>query len=129
MKHEPIPLIEKELAGDKNYLELKTTELLEAFGEGNHIPGSGSAAVLSVLIAIEMMRTVLKLTISKEEYKEYKLDFEFILKTIIDEYKPKLIALFHNDSKEFHKVSYLRRLRDKAEYGSKEKEQYKKEKS
>lgn len=122
-----IPLIEKEDAGDTNYLELKTSELLDAFGKGNHIPGSGSAAALSALISIELMKTVLQLSLSKDGYKGKWEEFNFILNTIIEDFKPKLIDLFNRDSKEFHKVSYLRRLRDKAEIGSKDREKYRRE--
>lgn len=52
-------LIESEDAGDKNYLSLPADELLDAFGGGSHIPGSGSAAAFSGLMAIELMRTVI----------------------------------------------------------------------
>lgn len=118
------PLIEKEDAGNKDYLELKTSELLEEFGKGNHIPGSGSAAALSSLIAIEMMKTVLQLSISKAEYAEKQENFKYILNLLSAEYKPKFVKLFHDDIREFHKVSYFRRLRDKAGLGSKEKEKF-----
>jgi formiminotetrahydrofolate cyclodeaminase len=123
-EHEILSLIEKENAGDVNYLDYKTSDLLDAFGQGNHIPGSGSAAVLSALISIELLKTVLQLSLSKDAYKERWDEFQYILEIITKEFKPKLIDLFNSDSREFHKVSYLRRLRDKAEFGSKERERY-----
>lgn len=116
------PLIEDKSAGQTNYLDLKTSDLLNAFGQGNHIPGSGSAGALSALIAIEMIKTVLLISLSKETYKSKWEEFEFILKVITEDFKPKLVELFNRDIIEFHQVSYLRRLRDKAEPNSKEKE-------
>lgn len=105
-------LIEKEILPDKNYLELPTSHLLEEFGKGNHIPGSGSASTLSALIGIEMMRTVIKLTLGKPEYTSQHEQFKYILNDIDESYKPRLVELFNADVSEFHKVSYHRRQRD-----------------
>ena len=113
-------LIEIEEAGKTDYLSLPTNELLDAFGQGNHIPGSGSAAALSGLIVVELMKTVLTLSIKKPEYENYKGQFEYILKEINSKHKPKLTELFNTDIQEFHKVSYYRRLRDKSEPKSKD---------
>jgi len=115
-------LIEIQEAGEADYLDFKTKDLLEAFGSGNHIPGSGSAAILSALIGIEMMKTVLQLSLGKDQYKEKWDEFKHILNLINEQYKPKLIEFFHSDIKEFHKVSYARRKRDNAEIGSKERD-------
>ncbi len=111
VKGSQTPIIELEDLGTKDYLAKPTSELLEEFGKGNHIPGSGSAAILSALLGIEMMRTVIKLTISKEEYKNVHEGFKHHLSTI-EEYKPKLTTLFNDDIREFHKVSFHRRKRD-----------------
>lgn len=109
-----VALIEKEHAGDKNYLELPAKDLLYAFGKGSHIPGSGSAAAFSGLMAIELMKTVLQLTISKSAYQKYHEEFQILLTRLTDEEKPKFTEFFNDDIKIFHKVSYHRRLRDKA---------------
>ncbi len=107
-------LIQKAEAGDKNYLELPTNELLDSFGKGSHIPGSGSAAALSGLIAIEMMKTVIKLTLPKPNYEGNKEQFQYILKKLNEESTDLFKGFFNNDIKSFHKVSYHRRLRDEA---------------
>lgn len=107
--------MDQEDPGNIDFFNYKTSDLLEAFGGGNHIPGSGSAAALTALIAIEMMRTVLQLSLKKESCKEYWNEFEFILKRINTEFKPRLQELFYLDSKEFHKVSFYRRKRDNAQ--------------
>lgn len=96
-----------------NYLDLPTSELLEQFGKGSHIPGSGSAAALSSLIGIELLRTVTKLTQTKKSYKEVHSQMEFIQKKLENDYKPLLIDIFYKDSEEFGKVSNLRMARDK----------------
>ncbi len=105
------------------YLEMPTTELLEAFGKGHHIPGSGSAAALSGLIAIELIKTVCILTKTKETYSNVHPQMEYIHDLLINEYKPKLIQLFYNDSVEFGKVSQKRLLRD-AEQDTKLRDKY-----
>jgi methenyltetrahydrofolate cyclohydrolase len=119
-----LPLIEDKDAGNKNYLDLKASELLDAFGEGNHIPGSGSAAILSSLIAIEMIKTVSQLSITKEEYKDKWEQMKYVQDIVLNDFKPRLIELFHSDIREFHKASYLRRQRDLAVIGSKERDAF-----
>lgn len=112
----PVALIEREHAGDKNYLELSAKELLDAFGKGSHIPGSGSAAAFSGLMAIELMKTVLLLTISKEAYQKHHGEFQIFLNKLTEQSKQKFTELFNEDIKIFHQVSYYRRLRDKAKF-------------
>jgi len=109
-----ISLIEKEHAGDKNFLELPAKDLLDAFGKGSHIPGSGSAAAFSGLMAIELMKTVVQLSLSKSEYDKSKTEFELILSRLSTNAKPKFTNYFNDDIRVFHKVSYHRRLRDTA---------------
>tara|TARA_R110000851_G_scaffold268599_2_gene421345 strand:+ start:348 stop:1088 length:741 start_codon:yes stop_codon:yes gene_type:complete len=121
-----LDLIEKEEAGDKDYLAVPAKELIEAFGKGSHIPGSGSASALSGLIGVELMKTVLKLSIGREGYAENQNEFKFILKSIDDKYIGTFKDLFNSDIKVFHEVSYHRRLRDKCEEGSEEKEEHRK---
>lgn len=101
--------IEEEI---KPYLELPTSELLDLFGKGSHIPGSGSAAALSALIAIELLKTVCILTRTKEKYSNVHFQMDYIKDELVNIYKPKLIDLFYRDSKEFARVSELRTLRD-----------------
>lgn len=105
-------LIEQEDVPEKDYLSLPTSALLEEFGKGNHIPGSGSASTLSALLGIEMMRTVIKLTVGKIEYTRQHDQFRYILADIETNIKPKLVELFNLDISEFHKVSFHRRQRD-----------------
>jgi methenyltetrahydrofolate cyclohydrolase len=105
------------------YLELPTTELLDKFGKGGHIPGSGSAAALSALISVELLKTVCILTISKSTYSEVHSQMEYIKEQLEQVFKPKLIDLFYKDSIEFGNVSQLRTLRD-LEKDTKQKEKY-----
>jgi formiminotetrahydrofolate cyclodeaminase len=109
-----LALIEKEHAGQKSYLEIPAKDLLDAFGKGSHIPGSGSAAAFSGLMAIELMRTVLQLSIGKKDYEMYKKEFGILLTRLTANAKPKFTKFFNIDIEVFHKVSYHRRLRDKA---------------
>jgi len=122
-----LKLIEKEDAGNKDYLAVSTNELLDAFGKGSHIPGSGSAAALSGLIGAELMRTVILLSINREGYDKHNTQFEFVLDILNTESLDKFRSLFNSDIKIFHQVSYHRRLRDTATNGSDEKEFHRKE--
>lgn len=96
------------------YLDLPTAQLLEKFGEGRHIPGSGSATALSGLLAISLMQTVCKLTIKRDEakYVGKREEFNAILNDLTENYKPKLIELFRKDIDVFDNVSKLRVERD-----------------
>lgn len=96
-----------------DYLILPTSELLEKFGEGNHIPGSGSASALSALLAIELMITVCKLTLTKEKYKSVYEEITFIQSQLESLHKPKLKEHFIKDIEVFDQVSKIRRKRDK----------------
>jgi methenyltetrahydrofolate cyclohydrolase len=105
---------QKELDFGENtdFLALPTKDLLEKYGKGSHIPGSGSAAALTALLGIEMMKTVCKLTLQKSTYRKEHIQMEFILTQLESKYKPKLIALFEEDIKVFHSISMLRIERD-----------------
>ncbi|MDQ2772490.1 MAG: cyclodeaminase/cyclohydrolase family protein [Bacteroidota bacterium] len=107
-----LELIEKEHAGYRNFLELPAQELLSEFGKGNHIPGSGSAAAFSGLMAIELLKTVLQLSIEKKAYESFKTEFELLLSNLIDNSNPKFVEYFNEDNRIFHKVSFYRRVRD-----------------
>ncbi|HSK70586.1 MAG TPA: cyclodeaminase/cyclohydrolase family protein [Pyrinomonadaceae bacterium] len=108
-----------------DFLALPTKELLEKYGKGSHIPGSGSAAALSALFGIEMMRTVCKLTLEKNTYRREHTEMKFILTQLEEKYKPHLISLFEQDIKVFHRLSMLRIERDRTE-DSKQKEELQK---
>lgn len=115
--------LQKEL----DFLTLPTQELLEKFGEGRHIPGSGSAAAFSGLLAVELMKTVCKLTIGREEdkYVSVRREFSIILEMLEKDSKPKLIELFQKDISIFNEVSQFRVERNKAKEENNEKEERK----
>ncbi|MFS4466709.1 cyclodeaminase/cyclohydrolase family protein [Maribacter sp. 2210JD10-5] len=94
-------------------LDLPANKLLNEFGKGGHIPGSGSAAALSALVGLELVRTVCKLTRKKPQYSDVHAQMKFIEEELESKYKPQVIQIFYNDSIEFGKVSDLRVLRDK----------------
>jgi len=97
----------------EKFLELPTSKLLEEFGKGSHIQGSGSAAALSSLIGIELLKTVCKLTQTKPAYSEHHSQMAYIQKELEEIYKPKIVQIFYDDSTEFGKASEFRILRDK----------------
>lgn len=111
-----------EIENKVDFLSLPTTELLEEFGKGSHIPGSGSAAALSALLGIEMMKTVCKLTLRKPLYEKEHTQINVILEQLEKKYKPEILRLFNQDIEVFHRVSTYRRERDKAKNTKKHEE-------
>lgn len=98
-----------------DYLKLPTDELLQKFGEGSHVPGSGSAAAFSGLLGVELLKTVCKLTLTREQerYIKVRRDVELMLEKI-DESRENLVNLFQEDAECFNKVSIYRMQRDEA---------------
>jgi formiminotetrahydrofolate cyclodeaminase len=99
---------------DTDFLELPTRKLLEAYGAGSHIPGSGSAAALSALFGIELLKTVCTLTCRKDAYRDVHSQIEYIRERLETEFKPQLIELFRQDIVIFNQVSQLRIQRNNA---------------
>ena len=52
-----------------NKLELPAAELLEKFGKGSHVPGSGSAAAFQGMLSAQLILTVISLTLDKKRGK------------------------------------------------------------
>ena len=101
-----------------NLIELKSNELLEKFGAGNHKPGSGSAAAFQGMLSAQMIRTVSTLTCERPNYKGLHESFTGYLAEVDENIYPRLERLFQEDSVQFGKVFDARVSRDKAK-GSK----------
>jgi formiminotetrahydrofolate cyclodeaminase len=95
-----------------NLSELSINILFEKFGAGSHKPGSGSAAALQGMLSAQLTRTVIDLTLSKENYKEWWGKFKQIDSEIQNRIYPALTQLFQEDSEQFHNVITLRNARD-----------------
>jgi Zn-dependent peptidase ImmA (M78 family)/formiminotetrahydrofolate cyclodeaminase len=98
-----------------NLLDLATNKLLGKFGQGSHKPGSGSAAALNTMLAVELLRTVISLTVEDKrsfDYGKVKGRFLSIQKDLGTRIYPELEDLFHKDAIEFDRVITLRKLRD-----------------
>ncbi len=106
-----------------DYLKLPTDELLQKFGEGSHVPGSGSAAAFSGLLGVELLKTVCKLTLTREQerYVKVRRDVELMLEKI-EESRENLVNLFQADAECFNKVSIYRMQRDEARNNENNKE-------
>ena len=96
-------------------LKRSAEELLEKFGKGEHIPGSGSAAAFQGMLAGQLIKTVINLT-SDERYSKYYqesiIELGRINTDITARIYPELSRLFLLDSQQFDKAIKLRRLRD-----------------
>lgn len=90
---------------------LPTNQLLQKFGAGNHVPGSGSAAALSGIIACKLCLAVIKFTEERDEYSNIFPRLRYLKQKIYD-LEPKLYTAFQQDSEVFDKVITARRIRD-----------------
>src|SRR5688500_5222177 len=97
---------------DEQLILLPTTELLEKFGAGKHVLGSGSAAAFSGILACKLYLTVIKLTREKEKYAVVEPRMNFIERQIVDVLEPALFDAFQKDSDEFNKVIEVRLQRN-----------------
>ena len=99
---------------DEEYLDKSVRDLLKEFGEGNHIPGSGSANALSALLAIGLMKTVCKITLRKDEFKNIYKYLQPFEKELSNKYEPLLQELFQSDIQVFDKVLEYRNKKHSA---------------
>jgi formiminotetrahydrofolate cyclodeaminase len=97
---------------NKQLLLLPANQLLEKFGAGNHVPGSGSAAALSGILAAKLCLAVAKLTLRKLDYEGVSPEMNFI-KEKLEKLEPILYSAFQKDSEVFDEVIIARRSRDK----------------
>ncbi len=96
-------------------IDIATGKLLEKFGSGNHKPGSGSASAFQGMLAAQMLRTVIDLTLEpkrKVNYQKYVLRLQAIKEEIDTQIYPNLETLFQLDSEQFDIVIKLRTQRD-----------------
>ena len=105
--------VEKE-ADNEDYLDKSARKLLKEFGEGNHIPGSGSANALSTLLAIGLMKTVCKITLDKPKYENIHKYLRPFLLELEEKFEPQFEELFQKDIEVFNKVLENRKRRDEA---------------
>ena len=103
-------------------IKLSTEELLRKFGSGNHKPGSGSAAAVQGMLSAQLIRTVIDLTKSKDQYKEWLPDLNKMATDLEEEIYPKLLYYFQLDSEQFGRVIQLRRERDEEKDPAKKRE-------
>lgn len=94
-------------------LQLPAGELLQEFGAGNPVPGSGSAAALNGALACSLIATSAKLTMSRSKDRHRQAESEYILRQV-GAHDPILRSLVQEDSETFGKVIEARRARDAA---------------
>ena len=91
-----------------NYLDKSARNLLKEFGEGSHIPGSGSANALSALVALGMMETVCIITLRKKKFENIHKYFQSFQEQLSEKFKPLLEELFQKDIEVFDQVMEFR---------------------
>jgi len=96
-------------------IELPTEKLLEKFGVGSHVPGSGSAAALQGMLSAQLILTVINLTSEGKRANVYRSilpQLKEMASTINDRIYPVLQTLFQQDSEQFDSAIQLRVARD-----------------
>ncbi len=100
---------------NERLIDIASGKLLKKFGAGNHKPGSGSASAFQGMLAAQMLRTVIDLTLEpkrKTDYQKYATRLQTIKQEIDNHIYPKLETFFQLDSEQFDNVINLRILRD-----------------
>lgn len=92
------------------YLALPTSRLLDEFGAGGAVPGSGSAAALQGCLGAKLAITVCRKSIEKEPAKRAR--FEFLQNRLETSFN-NLARLVQEDSAVFREVVDARMARDK----------------
>lgn len=102
------------MGAHSNLLDLKASVLLDKFGKGGHVPGSGSAAALMGLLAAKLLITVGTLTLRRPKYQKHHDAVRKALQDIEVRICPALSALFQDDASVFDAVIASRKARDRA---------------
>ena len=91
-------------------MTLPMGQVLDEFGRGNHVPGSGSAAALMGLLAAQLTLTVCKITAIEAASSASQL--RYLADRLTDQFIPELQRLFQKDADDFDAVVQLRRQRN-----------------
>ena len=102
------------MKADTNLFDLTVRELLDKFGAGSHKPGSGSAVAFQGIVAIEMLKTVISLTLDQKNLQRYSKSaatHQSNREKLIT-YSAALEKLFHQDAIAFDNAIETRYLRN-----------------
>ena len=94
-------------------LDLPARQMLNEFGKGIGMPGSGSVAVISAMSGVQMLISVCKLTIGKERYAAVHSEMAEIQKELERVYLPRLEKILYADAATVKEMLRYRILRDK----------------
>lgn len=93
-------------------LQTKTAELLDQFGSGKEIPGSGSAAAFQGMLSAKLLITVISLTKEKEKYIPVFPALIRMERKIQSHIYDNLCVLFQKDSDHFEQTINSRKERN-----------------
>lgn len=97
-------------------MNLSTDMVLQRFGSGDHVPGSGSATAFQGMLSAQLIQNVINLTANSNQKHHYKERLPRLLtidSKIKNQIYPSLERLFQEDAIQFDKVVKLRKARDK----------------
>lgn len=86
-----------------NLKKLSLEELHKGYGAGEATPGAGTAAAETSMISAQLALTVIKKTLSKEEYNHIHDKLNYFAKEITNRILPRLEILFQLDTDKFQK--------------------------
>ena len=82
---------------NKQYETLRVNELLNELGKGEGMSGSGGAAALSALMGAELLVSVCRITLQKEQYVEVHEEIRDVLRSLTEVHAPMLKTLMQQD--------------------------------
>lgn len=97
-------------------------QILDEFGKGIGMPGSGGVTILSVISGTQLLISVCKLTLNKPKYKDAHNDIEQIQTELERAYLPRLEQLMEDDMAVVKTMLKERVARDKEDDISKKEE-------
>jgi len=98
------------LRKSQELIALPMGQVLDEFGRGNHVPGSGSAAALMGALAAQLTLTVCKITAIEGSSSASQL--RYLADRLTTQFIPELERLFQKDADDFDVVVQLRRRRN-----------------
>lgn len=96
-----------------NLLDMPARHMLDEFGKGIGMPGSGPVAIVSTMSGLHLLVSICKLTLNKEKYHWVHQEMRDIEKSILEEYLPRLDKIMHEDADTVKNMVRMRILRDK----------------
>ena len=106
----------------ENLLDITGREMLDEFGKGKGMTGSGAVTIMSAMSAAKLLVSVCKLTSTKEKYKHVLSEINEIEEILEKQYLPELEKIMHMDVATVKQMLKTRLKRDQETDAAKKEE-------